>query len=403
MQPQLTAVGPAGPELTAAFEAYSARRAYAYAAGEAKARKREISADAYLFLYKELVGLAGDRTYCWPGLEFLVALLDTSSGTVKRWMKELEHAGLIRRKPRPGGQTSLTYITAYLQLDHESPSEPAPHNERDGDGDLGEAESELVARTSAADAPVDEAEPSCASPAHDMQPPQPPVFFGLPKEIVSDRSTGSALIPRTFKTQELKNPGGCGGGTQSELARAVLAAETEITALLAAEEIIDPVAVNELRSKPLDELQAISRYLDTQTNIRSRPALFVWLARHGFGAALLQERKRPEARRYRARQAPKVHASGGYCPPEPPHEPTDHVLAGVWQRVQAHVAAELSKDEYDTWIEPLTLVALEDDLAVVGTPNIFVRCEVERAYKAHLEAALARACGRPVVLQAVIG
>ena len=81
----------------------------------------------------------------------------------------------------------------------------------------------------------------------------------------------------------------------------------------------------------------------------------------------------------------------------------DHVLAGVWQRVQAHVAPELSKDEYDTWIEPLTLVALEDDLAVVGTPNIFVRCEVERAYKAHLEAALARACGRPVILQAVIG
>ncbi len=82
------------------------RRSNAFSIGEAKARRREISADAYLFLYKELVGLAGERTYCWPSLEFLVGTLDTSEGTLKRWMKELERADLIRRKPRPGGQTS---------------------------------------------------------------------------------------------------------------------------------------------------------------------------------------------------------------------------------------------------------------------------------------------------------
>src|SRR3712207_6371917 len=91
------------------------RRRDAYVVGEAKARRREISADAYLFLYKELVGLAGERTYCWPGLDYLAANLETSEGTVKRWMRELERAGLIRRKARPGGQTSLTYIAAYLQ------------------------------------------------------------------------------------------------------------------------------------------------------------------------------------------------------------------------------------------------------------------------------------------------
>src|SRR5919199_2304792 len=107
------------------------RRSTAFALGEAKARQREISADAYLFLYKELVGLAGDRTYCWPSLDFLAATLDTSEGTLKRWMKELERTDLIRRKPRPGGQTSLTYITAYLAPDvaaaveDESPPEAA--------------------------------------------------------------------------------------------------------------------------------------------------------------------------------------------------------------------------------------------------------------------------------------
>ena len=68
MQPQRTTPRSTHPVPAAAFEAYCARRAYAYNIGEAKASQREISADAYLFLYKELVGLAGERTYCWPGL-----------------------------------------------------------------------------------------------------------------------------------------------------------------------------------------------------------------------------------------------------------------------------------------------------------------------------------------------
>src|SRR5919199_665488 len=93
------------------------RPSTAFALGGAPAPPREISADAYLFLYKELVGLAGDRTYRWASLDFLAGTLDTSEGTLKRWMKELERADLIRRQPRPGGQTSLTYITAYLAPD----------------------------------------------------------------------------------------------------------------------------------------------------------------------------------------------------------------------------------------------------------------------------------------------
>src|SRR3712207_3918507 len=115
MQPR-TMGGSGGAVVPPALgEAPYARRAHAYAVGEARARRREISADAYLFLYKELVGLDGERTYCWPGLDYLAETLETSEGTVKRWMRELERANLIRRKSRPGGQTSLTYIAAYLQ------------------------------------------------------------------------------------------------------------------------------------------------------------------------------------------------------------------------------------------------------------------------------------------------
>ena len=86
-----------------------------------------------------------------------------------------------------------------------------------------------------------------------------------------------------------------------------------------------------------------------------------------------------------------------------PDEPVHPELADVWHRALNHLSPALPKDAYETWIKPTTLVVLEDGLAVVGTPNIFVRQEVEQCYKAHLEAALSQVCDRPIVLQAVIG
>lgn len=60
---------------------YQARRMYAYSVGESSALTRRISADAYLFLYKELVRLCKDRAFCWPGLDWLAQRLGT--GIVK--------------------------------------------------------------------------------------------------------------------------------------------------------------------------------------------------------------------------------------------------------------------------------------------------------------------------------
>ena len=117
----VTATSPVGvvPSSLQLVDNLADRRACAYRIGEAKTRRRLISADAYLFLYKELVNLCGGRSYCWPGLDYLARILETSEGTIKRWMRELEAAHLIRRKPRPGGQTSLTYITAFLACEPE--------------------------------------------------------------------------------------------------------------------------------------------------------------------------------------------------------------------------------------------------------------------------------------------
>lgn len=52
-------------------EQYAARRTYAYDVGEQAALQRVISAEAYLFLYKELVRLCKDRTYCWAGVAWM--------------------------------------------------------------------------------------------------------------------------------------------------------------------------------------------------------------------------------------------------------------------------------------------------------------------------------------------
>ncbi|MDQ5853125.1 MAG: helix-turn-helix domain-containing protein [Chloroflexota bacterium] len=380
-----------------------ARRSQAFARGEAKARHREISADAYLFLYKELVGLAGDRTYCWPSLEYLAVTLNTSEGTLKRWMKELERADLIQRKPRPGGQTSLTYITVYLEPDPHIESRPYLDDHSNDEVDVQPLTSNLTP-----DDLLAHVEQVAPSPPQGVQPDQSPVFFGPEQEIVSDQSARSEVIPQTVKSRILKNPGGYGGGNATEPAERDMLTliDTEVTSLLDDEDVRDPDAVAQLQDKPLEELHALSRYLDKQTNVRCRPDLFVWLARQDFGAKLLAGRKcRKDQGCKRSGDLSSLGADDRrkYLLTEQQREPVHPDLADVWHRALNHLSPALSKDAYETWIEPITLVVLEEGLAVVGTPNIFVRQEVEQSYKAHLEAALSQACERPIVLQAVIG
>ncbi len=355
--------------------AFCARRAQAYTIGEAKARRREISADAYLFLYKELVGLAGERTYCWPGLEFLQERLETSSGTLKRWIKELERAGLIRRKPRPGGQTSLTYITAYLQLDitADKPEQSAPGGRS-------------IARALVNPMPLDCVRPS---PSVEVVQPPAPLFFGPEQQIITDRGAGSAAISQTVKTQKSKNrlSGGSGPHQNRHNDRGQAG---RMSGLLQAEQVFDPDAVREIETKSAEEMAAISRYLDGQTNIRSRPALFVWLARRDFGAQLLKHQASRPARP--CQDAPASEAVA----------PEQHARSQLWAAVQERLRTTVDPGEYATWLEPTRLLEIDGDIAVVGAPNIFVRDEIERRYKAECVAHLAAVIGRPYSLELVI-
>lgn len=376
-----------------------ARRSHAFIIGEAKARQREISADAYLFLYKELVGLAGDRTYCWPGLDFLVEKLGTSEGTLKRWMKELEQADLIQRKPRPGGQTSLTYITVFLESNvgvEPRSIQALCHDDAD------------EALHAADEAPSNTLPPfaeQIALSLSSVEPSHSPVFFGSEQEITVDRCAGSDVILHTVKSQELKDLNGYGGGF-NQSTRSETDVDDEIVMLLKDEDVHDSDAIIELRTKPIAELQALSQYLDKQTNVLCRPGLFVWLARQDFGAKLLAGRRQHKDQHCKGRrkQSNGTNAEAGrFLYPEVEREPVSAELAELWQKVLDQVSLTLPKDMFNVWISPTSLVAFEDNLAVVTTPNIFVRQQIEQLYQAHLEEALSRVCERPIMLQAVIG
>ena len=366
-----------------------ARRSNAFAIGEAKARRREISADAYLFLYKELVGLAGERTYCWPSLDFLAGTLDTSEGTLKRWMKELERADLIRRKPRPGGQTSLTYIMAYLPPNSTPASVAA---EAGPTTDV--AQVPCGAAPAVPDALLAHVEQPNTAPPQPDQLAQPALFFGPELQIVSDRRARSETISHTVKTQHFKNLGRGGGGTrQRPPSKLPNDNDPAVLTLLQAEGVSDPDAVADLQQKPLADLRALSHYLDHQPNIQCRPGLFVWLARHDFGAQLLAGRHQPVDR-----GCPRA------VPPPPVVEPPSNpALTTVWQVVQQQLGRVLPPEDLATWVAPTTLQAIEGQDIVLGTPNVFVRQELEGRFQAPLVAALEAVLGHTVVVHLIIG
>src|ERR671927_1049584 len=87
--------------------AFQARQRHAYQIGKAAWREGRISGQA-LQLYEELVRYVGGNRFAWVKEETLAAELQRSASTIKRWMQQLVHAGLIDRGRRFGA-TSLTY------------------------------------------------------------------------------------------------------------------------------------------------------------------------------------------------------------------------------------------------------------------------------------------------------
>jgi chromosomal replication initiator protein len=74
----------------------------------------------------------------------------------------------------------------------------------------------------------------------------------------------------------------------------------------------------------------------------------------------------------------------------------------IWQAALGDLQLRMSPSEFETWLKPTSLVALENDQAIIGTPNIFVRQELEGRYVAPLQATLHNILGYPVEVQVVI-
>lgn len=75
----------------------------------------------------------------------------------------------------------------------------------------------------------------------------------------------------------------------------------------------------------------------------------------------------------------------------------------IWQAALGDLQLQLPRTEFDTWIKETMLVDLEDNQAIVGTPNIFAREKLEGRYVAPIRDTLNTILGYPVQVQVVIG
>ncbi len=360
-----------------------ARRVYAFDTGEAFALRRVISADAYLFLYKELVRLCKHRTYCWAGVEWLAQRLQSSPGTIKRWLTQLVGAGLIRRTPRPGGDTALTTIVALVTYDDGQQQEQS--------GTVGSDDFSLPASKSGVVSPLESSADT--------------LFFAPEQQITSKPSAGSALSRHTVKKHDL-NVGMVGNGLPKRQGSDI--GNTPVTRHLIEAGVTNGAVLQELNTKPVAEIAAICRYVAAQPNSYNPAGLVVALARQGFGTLLLRphrvRRPQPKWPAYgsadQARQDEQSSAQDGrlrdkYVPSN------EHVQ--LWADVQATLAQRMPLSEFDTWIRETYLAALTDDQAFIGTPNVFARDKLSMDYLNAIADALQVVTGNPYAVEVVIG
>ncbi len=78
------------------------------------------------------------------------------------------------------------------------------------------------------------------------------------------------------------------------------------------------------------------------------------------------------------------------------------LLMEAWHQVQGQLEREVPHAEFTTWLKHTALLAIDGDEAVVATPNIFVRQQIETHYQAVLETALHRVFNRSLAVLLVI-
>ncbi len=77
-------------------------------------------------------------------------------------------------------------------------------------------------------------------------------------------------------------------------------------------------------------------------------------------------------------------------------------LAELWSGALRSVQPRVSPSDWETWLKPTVLLDVGEGEAIIGTPNIFVRQEVEQHYADVLQEVLQDALCRQVGITVVI-
>ncbi|MEZ4500452.1 MAG: chromosomal replication initiator protein DnaA [Thermomicrobiales bacterium] len=75
----------------------------------------------------------------------------------------------------------------------------------------------------------------------------------------------------------------------------------------------------------------------------------------------------------------------------------------LWQAVLGDMQVRLSKNAYENWLRPTSLVAFANDVATISAPNTFGATTLESRYAADIESVLSEIIGRPVKVEFVVG
>ena len=166
---------------------------------------------------------------------------------------------------------------------------------------------------------------------------------------------------------------------------------------LEAEGVSDRNVLHELRQQQVEQVEQVIRYVArcrTHDDPR-RPGLIVHLLRRGFRA---HHKCSGHHRNLTSAQHTAVGARADVLP-----SGSDRQVIPEWEDARTLLAKHLDRQEYITWIAPCEVLLRNGDHVVLGTPNVFVRDEIEGRYWPQLEAALQTVYGQPVTIDVVIG
>ncbi len=75
----------------------------------------------------------------------------------------------------------------------------------------------------------------------------------------------------------------------------------------------------------------------------------------------------------------------------------------LWQAVLGDMQVRLSKNAFENWLRPTSLVGFSDDVATISAPNTFGASTLESRYSTEIQRVLSEIIGRPVSVRFTVG